>query len=66
MKVKVNGKEVNIDENMTILSLLRWKGVDPSLVVVEHNYEIPEREKWGSVFLKENDNIEIVKFIGGG
>jgi len=53
MKVKVNGKEVNIDENMTILSLLRWKGVDPSLVVVEHNYEIPEREKWGAYFLKK-------------
>lgn len=66
MKVRVNGKEMNIDGNMTILSFLQSKGINPSMVVVEYNYEIPERQKWGSIFLKDNDNIEVVKFMGGG
>jgi sulfur carrier protein len=66
MKVMVNGKETIIDENMTILTLLVSKEINPSIVVVEYNFEIPEREKWGSIFLKDNDSIEVVKFMGGG
>ena len=66
MKIRVNGKETDIDNGMTILSFLQSKGINPSTVVIEYNYEIPERRKWGSIFLKDNDNIEVIKFMGGG
>ena len=36
------------------------------MVVVEHNSEIPDKEKWDSILINDGDNIEIVKFIGGG
>jgi len=66
MKIRVNGKEITVDDGTTILSFLNLKGINPSAVVVEYNYEIPQRDMWGEIFLKENDNLEIVKFIGGG
>jgi sulfur carrier protein len=66
MKVRINGREEIIDGEMTILSLLNSKGINPSMVVVEHNYEIPDKEKWDSILINDGDNIEIVKFIGGG
>lgn len=66
MELKVNSKKVELDGQMSILSFLEWKGINPALVVVEHNYEVPDKEKWGSIILTEGDNLEIVKFIGGG
>ncbi|MCX7657476.1 MAG: sulfur carrier protein ThiS [Oscillospiraceae bacterium] len=66
MIVKINGKEENIKKGTSILSLLDLKGVNPNSVVIEHNYEIPERGKWGEILVSDGDNIEIVKFMGGG
>lgn len=66
MRIKVNGDEIEIDSGMSILSLLEWKTINPATVVVEYNLVIPEREKWASIKLSEGDNIEIVKFMGGG
>lgn len=68
MKIKLNGKDIEIEtENkMSIVSLLVWKGIIPSTVVVEYNYQIPEREIWQDIELKDGDNIEIIKFMGGG
>lgn len=66
VNIRVNGKDITVEKGVTILSLLQSRGINPSFVVVEYNYEIPGREKWGSIMLEEGDNIEIVKFIGGG
>ncbi len=66
MVAKINGKEENIANGTSLLSLLELKSVNPDFVVIEYNYEIPEREKWGEIFINDGDNIEIVKFMGGG
>lgn len=68
MKIKLNGKDIEIEtENkMSIVSLLVWKGIVPATVIVEYNFNIPERGKWQDIELKEGDNIEIIKFMGGG
>jgi len=66
MKLKVNSKNVELDGEMSILSFLKCKEINPNMVVVEHNYEVPCKEEWGKIMLQDGDNIEIVKFIGGG
>lgn len=66
MKLTVNGKETVIESLMTIKQFIESKGLNSSAVVVEHNYNIPDREKWDEIYLKDGDNLEIVKFIGGG
>lgn len=66
MKVKLNGKDVELENKMSILALLAWKGIIPSTVIVEHNFNIPERGKWKDIEINEGDNVEIIKFMGGG
>lgn len=66
MKVMLNGKEAHFEDNTTLLSMLEAKAIKPASVIVEYNHEIPGREVWDNIILKENDNIEVVKFIGGG
>lgn len=66
MRLIINSKPVDLDKQFTILELLEEKNINPSSVVVELNYAIPDRSKWKDILLKDGDNVEIVKFIGGG
>lgn len=66
MNIIVNGKEVNLEQPTSVSNYLKSKGVEPQTVVVEHNYSVPDREKWGETILNDGDNLEIVKFMGGG
>jgi sulfur carrier protein len=66
MRLKLNGEEVLINEEMSLLEFLSLKGINPDTVVVEYNYDIVKREKWSQIILKENDNLEVVRFVGGG
>ncbi|MDP4180396.1 MAG: sulfur carrier protein ThiS [Bacillota bacterium] len=64
--VTVNGKKVELDKPLSIKEYLDTSGIDSKIVVVEHNFEIPDKNKWSEITLKDGDNLEIVKFIGGG
>ena len=69
MKIKVNGKEKNIDlENgKPLLSItLESLGYKPNTIVVEVNDLIISSTKWKNKILKEGDRLEIVSIVGGG
>ena len=66
MNVMVNGKEEILEGTMTILDFIQGKDLDPRRVAVEHNYEILDSEEWEHTILKDNDNLEILSFVGGG
>lgn len=65
MIVKINGavEEVNC---FTIADLVSKKNLPSARIVVEHNFRILSKDEWTSAALRENDNIEIVSFMGGG
>lgn len=62
----VNGKKIEMESPLSISTYLDSVHVNPATVVVELNYEIPDRQQWAEILLKDEDNLEIVKFIGGG
>ena len=66
MNITVNGKKEKIDHGISLLIFLKQKGVDPDTVVVEYNYEVVKKEEWDRIILKENDNLEVLRFVGGG
>lgn len=68
MKIKINGKEEEINgEQTNILELLKSKKVErPEIVSVQLNSEFVKKEQYGSVFLKEKDEIDFLFFMGGG
>jgi thiamine biosynthesis protein ThiS len=66
MKIKINGKNEEIEKKLTLNQLILEKGLCANRIVVEHNLRIVPQEEWVKVTLHELDNIEIVSFVGGG
>ncbi len=66
MRVRINGRERELPPATTLLQLLKERGLDPRMVVVEYNYEIIPRERYGEIVLREGDNLEIVQMVAGG
>lgn len=65
MQIQVNG-ELRETPQGTILELLDSLGIDPKRVAVELNMEILPKADYAARVIVEDDNIEIVHFVGGG
>lgn len=66
MNLKLNGKTVKIRENISLYDFLLSMQFELERLVVELNFEIAPKEKWKDIILKENDTIEVLRFVGGG
>lgn len=66
MKVHLNGEARDFVEGSTVLSIVRGLGLEPEWVVVERNLDALDRSLWGGTGVAEGDQIEIVRFMGGG
>jgi len=66
LTVVLNGKPEEFPSGMTIAELVTQKGLNPEIVIIEYNYELVDREAWAGTVLKENDRLEILRFVGGG
>lgn len=67
MKLTVNGKVVELDNEVTVIDLLRILEVKmPEHVSVQINDEILSIEDFDSIKVKENDSVEFLYFMGGG
>ena len=65
-KIQLNGKKVVIKTNLSILDLLKKYKLNNKKVAIEHNGIIIPKIDYNKKFLKNNDKVEIVHFIGGG
>ena len=66
IKIKVNGKTKNINENSSLLRMINSLKIPLKKVAIELNQEIIDKKNLKNIKLKKNDRIEIVHFIGGG
>lgn len=66
MQIKVNGQLVELAEMLTITDFIKSKNLKPDSLVIQYNYKILKREEWSHTILKENDELEILNFVGGG
>ena len=64
--IKINGEAKTIPQDSTILSLLEEYKIKIDRVVIELNKKIIRKESFNSYVIKENDELEIVTFVGGG
>jgi sulfur carrier protein len=65
-KIQLNGRKVKLSNKHSIATLLKKYKIDKKKIAVELNREIINRGKYELIYLKNNDKIEIVHFIGGG
>jgi thiamine biosynthesis protein ThiS len=66
INVTVNGDPRSIARDLSVRQLLETLGLQPQLVVVEHNREILDRTRYESTPVQEGDSLELVHFVGGG
>jgi thiamine biosynthesis protein ThiS len=66
LTIRVNGEPLEIAGPVTISALLADLKIDPRLVAVEHNLVIVKRDQQASVVVNAGDEVEIVRFVGGG
>jgi sulfur carrier protein len=65
MKITVNGEE-KIITSMSVHEFLETIECDPMPIAVELNREILRKKDYRTTFLREDDQLEIVWFVGGG
>ncbi|MBU1209517.1 MAG: sulfur carrier protein ThiS [Proteobacteria bacterium] len=66
MRLIVNGKEICLDREMSIVEFLHSRGIVEAMVAVEHNLSWTRREEWPNITLKENDRVEVIQIMAGG
>ena len=66
MDIQLNGQRTPVTAGITIGDLIREKNLDPATLVVEHNLAIVMIADLDRITLKENDALEILRFVGGG
>lgn len=64
--MKVNGKEKELKQQMNVKEFLEMEGYKIDQIAVEHNGKIIRKNELESIILKEDDQIEVVHFVGGG
>ncbi len=66
MNIILNGKKTELEVAMTVAELLEFKGIELERVIVEYNYDILVKDDWKTTLLNEDDNVEVLRFVGGG
>ena len=64
--MRVNGKQVELKERLTLGKFLESNGYALTKVAVELNGKIVPRKEYASTILEDTDVLEIVCFVGGG
>lgn len=66
MKLHINGEPRDFVELKTLTDLVAALGLEPSMILIEHNGQATRRTDWQKTPLAENDRIEILQVAAGG
>jgi sulfur carrier protein len=66
MKIKLNGSEIEVNGNISVLELMKMKNFDSTKYVAIVNEDVIPKSKISEVILKEGDEVEIITMMGGG
>ena len=66
IKIILNGTSRSLQKTISVYDLMRSLKLSADKVAIELNKEIINKKIIKKLYLKNNDKIEIVHFIGGG
>ncbi len=66
MNLRINGQQHTLEKGVTINRLLTQLELQPERVVLELNHQILDMAESLNIELHENDQLEIIQFVGGG
>tara|TARA_B100001093_G_scaffold516111_1_gene594123 strand:- start:619 stop:822 length:204 start_codon:yes stop_codon:yes gene_type:complete len=65
-KIQLNGKKITINSKTSIYNLIKKLKLDNKKIAIEHNGIIISKTNYKKKYLRNNDRVEVVHFIGGG
>ena len=65
-KIQLNGRKITIKSKFSILDLLKKYKLYKKNIAVEYNGTNEQKTNFKKKYLKNDDKVEIVHFIGGG
>jgi sulfur carrier protein len=67
MLIKVNGKDLALEKELSVKELIDVQRVEaPEYVTVQINEEFVDRNDFASIIIKDGDIVEFLYFMGGG
>ncbi|BGE81557.1 ThiS family protein [Staphylococcus petrasii] len=66
MKCIINGDAFTFDAEQSITQVLHSLELDPERVIVEHNKTLIKQEEYDNHTVREDDQLELLEFVGGG
>ncbi len=66
MKIFVNGKETNLNDNSTLQDFINDSDYKNRPFAIEKNAQIVSKANYAETFLSEGDKIEIITLCAGG
>lgn len=66
MTIRLNGEPFDIAGPVSISALLAALNIDSRIVAIEHNVVVVKRQQYDQTMVREGDEVEIVRFVGGG
>lgn len=66
MIISVNKKDIEVDDNITIESMLFFLEIKTEFIAVEVNSTIVPKSEFAIHMLSENDKVTIINAVGGG
>jgi len=66
IQIIVNGDKREVPEGLTVNGLLDFLKVKKAAAVVEYNRTVLKQREHDSITVQAGDELEIVRFVGGG
>ncbi len=66
LNLRINGEDREVVDNLSLKELVTQLDLTPERIAIQLNQNVVRRADWPSTVLRENDQVEIVHFVGGG
>lgn len=66
IQVFINGKKKLLEKDKSLTEVLKLLKITKNGIAIEINSAVVPKSQYVNTFVKDNDRIEIVQFIGGG
>ena len=66
MKIQINGDPRDFADLKTLADLVAALGLEPRMILLEHNGQATRRADWSKTPVAENDRVEILQVAAGG
>lgn len=64
--LQVNGEKREVVDDLPLDELIKLLNLTPERIAIELNHNVVRRADWPATVLKQDDRVEIVRFVGGG